>query len=202
MEFQSKHATPGIAWINGQPFQLHPGVATPAKGAPQDHASTDLRVKNPAADDHTPIARARKAKRRLRRLFEQAKRNAKDRARLCRADEHEILRVAYRFVRLWRSDGIQEEIECELRAGAEVTVSRRSSLFLLLIRCSLPRLEIKRASKWAAALEYADQQGIASKRLPAFFWRIGGVEGAARARAKSKRGTSLPLGQVPRCHWY
>ena len=35
------------------------------------------------------------------------------------------------------------------------------TLFLLLIRCSLPRLEIRRASKWTAALEYADEQKIA-----------------------------------------
>ena len=55
---------------------------------------------------------------------------------------------------------IQGGIERELRAGAEVAVSRRSSLFLLLIRCALPRLEIQRASKWAAALEYADHQEI------------------------------------------
>ncbi len=60
-------------------------------------------------------------------------------------------------------------------------------LFLLLIRCAVPYLEIKRASKWAAALEYADAQGIRSKRLAAFLWRVGGVEGAARARAKPNR---------------
>jgi hypothetical protein len=88
-------------------------------------------------------------------------------ARLCRADEYGILRCAYRAVRALRSDGIQEEIERELRAGADVAVSRRSSLFLLLIRCALPRLNIRRASKWAAALEYADAQGIRSNRLPA-----------------------------------
>jgi hypothetical protein len=87
----------------------------------------------------------------------------------------------------WRSDGVQEEIERELRAEAEVAVSRRSSLFLLLIRCALPRLEIRRASKWAVALEYADQQGIRSNRLPAFLWRVGGVEGAARDRAVRRK---------------
>jgi hypothetical protein len=190
MEFQSKQTTPGIAWINGQPFKLGPGEATPAKGAPQDHASTDLHIQDPPGDDHTPAARARKAKRRLRRLFEHVRRNAKGQARLCRADEYEILRCAYRFVRLWRSDGVHEEIERELRVGAEVAVCRRSSLFLLLIRCALPHLDIKRASKWAVALEYADEQGIPSKRLDAFLWSVGGVEGAARARAKFRRETS------------
>jgi hypothetical protein len=116
---------------------------------------------------------------------------AKGQVRLCRADEHGILRCAYLSVRAWRSDGVHEEIERELRAGADVAVSRRSSLFLLLIRCSLPRLDIKRASKWAAALEYADRREIRSKRLPAFLHNNGGVEGAARARAKSKREMSV-----------
>jgi hypothetical protein len=190
MEFQSKHATPGIAWINGQPFQLHPGVATPGARSPQEHASANLRIENPAVEDHSPAARAQKAKRRLRRLFEQARRKAKGRARLCRDDEYEILRCAYRAVRAWRSDGVHDEIERELRAGAEVAVSRRSSLFLLLIRCSLPRLEIRRASKWAAALETADRQEIRSKRLTAFLHNNGGIEGAARARAKFGRETS------------
>jgi hypothetical protein len=175
--------------MDGQSVQLRPSVATPAAKSPQEPASPNLRIQNPPADDHT-AARARKAKRRLRRLFERANRNAKGRARLCRADEYEILRCAYRAVRAWRSDGIQEEIERELRAGSEVAVSRRASLFLLLIRCALPRLDIKRASKWAAALEYADQQGIRSKRLPAFLWRVGGVEGAARARASFGREMS------------
>jgi hypothetical protein len=92
-----------------------------------------------------------------------------------------------RAVRAWRSDGVDQEIERELRAEAAVAISRRSSLFLVLIRCALPRLEIKRASKWAVALEYADQQGIRSKRLSAFLHNNGGVEGAARARAGSKR---------------
>jgi hypothetical protein len=45
----------------------------------------------------------------------------------------EILRCAYRAVRAWRSDGASAEIERELRAEAEVAVSRPSSLFLLLI---------------------------------------------------------------------
>jgi hypothetical protein len=69
-----------------------------------------------------------------------------------------------------RSDGVHEEIERELRAEAAVAISPRSNLFL-------PYFDTKRASKWAAALEYADAQDIHSKRLPAFLWRVGGVEG-------------------------
>jgi hypothetical protein len=111
MEFQSKHATPGIAWINGQPFQLHPGVATPGARSPPEHASANLRIQSSLSDDHSPAARARKAKQRLRRLFERARRHAKDRARLCRDDEYEILRVAYQFVRAWRSEGATRKLD-------------------------------------------------------------------------------------------
>ena len=153
--------------IDGQSVQPRSPAAAHAPARPQEHAQNP-ETRSEFAEDHRSAERARKAKRRLRRLFEQASRNAKGRARLCRADEYEILRCAYRAVRAWRSDGVQEEIERELRAGAEVAVSRRSSLFLLLIRCALPRLDIRRASKWAAALEYADAQGIRSKRLSAF----------------------------------
>jgi hypothetical protein len=193
MEFHNKQTTPAaspqtrIAWINGEPFQVGSVGPTHTNSPPQSHASTNLRLQNAQADDHTPAARARKAKRRLRRLFEHASRNAKGRARLCRADEYEILRCAYRAVRAWRSDGIQEEIECELRAGAAVAISRRSNPFVVLIRCALPRLDNKRASKWAAALEYADRQEIRSNRFSAFLHNNGGIEGAARARAKSRR---------------
>jgi len=187
MEFQIRRIIPaasrqfGIARINGQPFQLRPSAATPVAKSPEECASPDLGIENPPADDYRSAARARKAKRRLRRLFKLARRNAKGRARLCRADEYEILRSAYRAVRAWRSEVVHEEIERELRAEAEVAVSRRSSLFLVLIRCALPRLDIKRASKWAAALEYADEQGIRPKRLSAFLHNNGGIDGAARA---------------------
>ena len=126
--------------IDGQSVQPRSPAAAPAPSRPQEHARNP-ETRSDIAEDHRSAARARKAKRRLRRLFEQASRNAKSRARLGRADEYDILRCAYRAVRAWRRDGIQEEIGRELRAGAEVVVSRRSSLFLLLIRCALPRLE-------------------------------------------------------------
>jgi hypothetical protein len=174
--------------IGGQSVQPRSPAAAHAPARPQEHAQ-NRKTRSEFADDPRAATRARKAKRRLRKSFEHAKRNAKGRARLCRADEYEILRCAYQSVRAWRSDGFHGEIERELRAGAEVAISRRSNLFLLLIRCALPRLEIRRASKWASALETADRQEIRSKRLPGFLWRVGGVEGAARARAKSKRET-------------
>ena len=74
-----------------------------------------------------------------------------------------ILRCAYRAVRAWRRDRVQEEIERELRAEAEVAISRQSNLFLVLIRCALPYLDSKRASKWAVAMKNADEQGIRSR---------------------------------------
>jgi hypothetical protein len=172
--------------IDGQSVQPRSSAAAHAPARPQEHAD-DPETRGEFAKAYRSAARARKAKRRLGRSFEYARRNAKGRARLCRTDEYEILRCAYRAVRAWRSHGVHEEIERELRAGAEVAINRRCNLFLLVIRCSLPRLEIRRASKSAAALEYADQQGIRSNRLPAFLWRVGGVEGAARARAEAIR---------------
>ncbi len=55
---------------------------------------------------------------------------------------------------------------------------------MLLLRCALPRLDAKRASKTAAALEFADDHAIPAKRLSAFLWDQGGIEGAARGRAR------------------
>ncbi len=66
----------------------------------------------------------------------------------------------------------------------EVAVSKSSSLFLLLLRCALPRLDPRRASKMAAALEFADHHAIRAKRLSAFLWNRDGIEGAARGRAR------------------
>jgi hypothetical protein len=168
--------------IEGQSVQPR----SPAAAHAQEHAQNP-ETRSEFAEDHRSAARARKAKRRLRRIFEHASRNAKGRARLGRTEEYEVLRIAYRAVRAWRKDGVQEEIERELRAGAEVAISRRSNLFLLLIRCSLPRLDIRRASKWASALETADRQDVRSKRLSSFLWNNGGIEGAARVRVTNER---------------
>ena len=102
-------------------------------------------------------------------------------------DEYGLLQCAYRAVRCWQRDGIAEEIERELRAEAEVAISRASGVFLVLLRSALPRLDPKRASKWAAALEFADHHEIRSQRLPAFLRNNGGIEGAARERARLGR---------------
>jgi hypothetical protein len=188
MEFHNKQFTPGIAWINGQPFQLGPGEATAAKTM-QDHASRALRIQDPPVEDHSPAARARKAKRRLRRLFEHARRNAKGRARLCRSHEYEILRVAYQSVRAWRSEGVHEEIGRELRGEAD---RRQPSLEPVSPIDPLRPAAFGHQAReqMGAALDYADQQGIRSKRLSAFLHNNGGLEGAARARAKLGRETS------------
>jgi hypothetical protein len=142
--------------------------------------------------DHSPAARARRARRKLARLYARATRAAQGKARLPRADEYAMLRTAYAAVRCWQQDEVAEEIERELRAQADVAISRGSSLFLVLLRSALPRLDPKRASKWGAALELAAHHEVRSSRLPAFLCNTGGLEGAARARAslhavKSKR---------------
>jgi len=138
----------------------------------------------PAQEDHSPAARARRVRRKLARRFATAKRAAKGQARLQRADEYALLKCAYLAVRCWRQDGVAEEIERELRAKSQVAISRRSSLFLVLLRSALPRPDPKTGSKWAAALEFADRNDVRAKRLPAFLRNNGGIEGAARGRAK------------------
>ncbi len=133
-----------------------------------------------APADDTPAARARRARWKIRRLFKDARRAAKGQVRLRRADEYELLRGAYAAVRCWQEGGVAEEIERELRTEAQVAVSRSSSLFLLLLRSALPRLDPKRASKWGAALAFADHRGVSSKRLAPLLRNNGGIEGAAR----------------------
>ena len=86
-------------------------------------------------------------------------------------------------VRCWQQDGVAEEIKRELRAQADVAIGRASSLFLVLLRSALPRLDAKRASKWGAALEFAHHHEVSSKRPVAFLHSSGGIEGAAHARA-------------------
>lgn len=60
-------------------------------------------------------------------------------------------------------------------AEAEVAISRASSPFLVLLRTALPRLDAKRASKWGAALEFADHHKVRSKGLSAFCMLLVGL---------------------------
>jgi len=46
---------------------------------------------------------------------------------------------------------------------------------------------MKRASKWASALVFADHQNIRSKRLVGFLRANGGIEGAARQSANLRK---------------
>ena len=145
-------------------------------------------------DDNSPAARARRARRKLRRLFEEARRRAKRQVRLRRDDEYQLLRCAYAVVRRWKREGVGQEIERGLRAEAQVRMSRMSSLFLVLLRSALPRLDGKRASKMALALAAADDRDVPAKRLAAFLWHNGGIEGAARQRASAVRRASSVSG--------
>ena len=175
---------PGVRTSHFKPVVREPVPAIRAASEPltPPHAAPLARP----ADDNSPEARARRARRRLRQRFEKARRAAKCQVRLCRADQHEMLRIAYAAVRCWQQDGVAEEIERELRAGAIVAISRASSLYLVLLRSALPRLDAKRASKWAGALQLADHHGVRSKRLEAFLHVSGGIEGAARERARPR----------------
>ena len=145
-----------------------------------------------ARANERPAARARRTRRRVQRLFDKARRAAQGQARLRRADQVALLRAAYIAVRCWERDGIAEAVERELRSNTEVATSQSSSLFLLLLRCALPRLDPKRSRKMAAALDFADHHAIPAKRLSAFLRDRGGIEGAARdrARLRDERGSS------------
>jgi hypothetical protein len=61
----------------------------------------------------------------------------------------------------------------------------------VLLRSAGLGLDIKRASKCAAALEFANHHAVTPKRLAAFLWSKGGVEGAARGRAKLRGSGDL-----------
>jgi hypothetical protein len=174
------------ARINPQP------IAVPVAPTPKEPIPIGPEPPYPVAipDDNSPAARARRARRRLRRLFEKARRAAKGRARLGRDQEYELLRCAYGAVRRWKREGVGQQIERELRAEAQVPISRMSSLFLVLLRSALPGLDKKRASKMALALACADDQAVTTKRLAAFLWHNGGIEGAARQRASAVRRAS------------
>jgi hypothetical protein len=87
----------------------------------------------------------------------------------------------------WRSSRIFFRSERELRRETELAIAPRSSLPLVLIRSALPKLDEKAASKWAAALEMAEQDAIAPKHFIAFLREIGGIEGAHRRRARLRR---------------
>src|SRR5829696_9730079 len=56
----------------------------------------------------------------------------------------------------------------ERELGRETELAPRSSLPLVLIRSALPKVDEKAASKWAAALEMAEQDTIAPKHFLAF----------------------------------
>ena len=84
----------------------------------------------------------------------------------------------------WEREGKGQEVEYELRIEAQGAISPSSSLFLVLLRSAVPRLDPKRASKWASALQFADHHDVRPKRLIAFLRANGGIEGASGERAR------------------
>ena len=123
----------------------------------------------------------------LRRMFEKARRASADQARLRREDQYAILKRAYSALHRWKQAGVSEDAERELRRETELAIAPRSSLPLVLIRSIFPKVDEKAASKWAAALEMAEQDAIAPKHFIAFLREIGGIEGAHRRRARLRR---------------
>jgi hypothetical protein len=128
----------------------------------------------------------------LRQMFKEARRASADQARLRREDQYTILKRAYSALHRWKQDGVSEDAERELRRETELAVAPRSSLPLVLIRSALPKVDEKAASKWAAALEMAEQGAIAPKHFIAFLREVGGIEGAHRGRrARLRRKHAL-----------
>jgi hypothetical protein len=117
-------------------------------------------------------------------MFEVARRASADQARLGREDQYAILKRAYSALHRWKQDAVCEDAERELRRETELAIAPRSSLPLVLIRSILPKVDDKAASKWAAALEMAEQDNIVPKRFIPFLRKIGGIEGAHRRRAR------------------
>ncbi len=120
----------------------------------------------------------------LSRRFKVARRASADWARLRREDQYALLKRAYLALHRWKEDQVSDDAERELRHESELAIAPRSSSPLVLIRSALPKLDKKAASKWAAALEMAEQDAIAPKHFLAFLRDIGGIEGAHRRRAR------------------
>ena len=126
----------------------------------------------------------------LESAYEKANRGAK-RGRLRRKDQYAILEYAYRRARSWERDRLIRSVASILIGRFDAIIGRSSSFFLLLLRASIPGLEPKRASKWAAALESADYHQISRKRLIRYLEKNGGIEGAAGERARLQKSGKL-----------
>jgi hypothetical protein len=151
------------------------------RGEPQSETETEEKTKKL---ELTPAEATATIGRALRRRLRQANRNARSRARLRKADIYATMMVAYAAVQIWKRRDIAGEVERLLRRTAIAAIAPRSSLFLVLLRSALPDLDPKRASKWAAALELADRKQVARMDFVEFMEGEGGVEGAARTRAR------------------
>jgi hypothetical protein len=94
-----------------------------------------------------------------------------------------LLKPTYQAVRRWRSTGDIGRITRILRED-NPTIDFRSTDYLILLRASLPDVDVKQCSKWAAALDTADYHRVRLSRLEEFWRDLGGIEGAARERAR------------------
>lgn len=132
--------------------------------------------------DHGPVAE--KAKSRISRAYSRASRRAGASGRLPKTAAHELLVVVYRYVAAWRADKTIGGIMRQLRHDCPSIIERASTQYLTLLRAALPALDAKKCSKWAAALDAADYHEIAPADLSEFLDEMGGIEGAAKERAR------------------
>jgi hypothetical protein len=88
------------------------------------------------------------------------------------------------MVSLWRRNSCASEACRSLIAGAPTRIERTSTQYLILLRATLPAIDSRKCSKWAAALDAADYYEVSPGELVDFLGRLGGIEGAARERAR------------------
>lgn len=104
--------------------------------------------------------------------------------RMPRSAISELLMAIYGAIACWRDDGAIHQVKRVLRRMGGRAIDFRSNDYLVLLRASLPKLPPKRASKWEAALDAADHHDVDPTDLGQFLIDMGGIEGAARERAR------------------
>ena len=93
------------------------------------------------------------------------------------------LKVAYRATIKWRQVDVVDRAIRTIRSR-DPTIDFRSTDILVILRGALTGVDLKRVSKWAAALDAADFHNVPTSELAEFLEDKGGIEGAARTRAK------------------
>ena len=122
--------------------------------------------------------------------LEKARGAAQGQARFARDHEYQLLKFAYGAVRRWKREGVGQEIERELRAEAQVPISRMSSLSWCCSDRLYPASTGNVLRRWPLLSRVLMIRRLRPRRLAAFLWHDGGIEGAARQRASAVRRAS------------